>query len=695
MPKTPASASGAAQAGIDVLAELLRSGEDDPEAERILENAGLPSALLTDPDFGPEGRFDQRCRAGALAALTDLRRQDISPAILGSILDRLVDPYIVDLVADQIEAEAARRVPDSTAWFAHVDALRAAAKGVPAAEAAAALLQARVHEGRGETDEARRQTEQALALAPDLFPAIRDRAEYELCSGNWARAWQLASSIEDDDLASNLLWCLDTLRKPAQVPRAARPARNQPCPCRSGRKYKACCEGKDTGTAEHHLERRAPALYAMLATYSQRSARRALYDRLRAQVPGSPATFMFCLDLAIFDGGAAAAFMACRGHLLREDERALLDRWLTTPLDLYEVTWTKPGSRLRLRSLVGGPQSIELDDRAFSSSVGRLDLVLARLQPENLDGKLRALGGLAWLDRGKRRSTVKLFPTSPLAPAPGNVEGGGFTQRAFELIDAPAGPLELTTTDGDEVRFCTVVLDLDDADAVWEALLDQCEPAPEQRIRTADDYRALHTRMPEKFLWNTGEEIESIVKLDTGGFINVGTLALDDLAGLIKVSTNSEQRLDALIELVRAQAPDARVFSRQTQTAQELAGPQKHEGRATARDRLVRRRLGLEFAEPAPRRIIYESYFLPVDFEDSGLADRISRVTMTGNMLAAASIDGMTPAQALAAGGEPRLEALALIDDCEWSRRRKAENGEDVTAMPDPDELRQALGVPR
>jgi len=96
------------------------------------------------------------------------------------------------------------------------------------------------------------------------------------------------------------------------------------------------------------------------------------------------------------------------------------------------------------------------------------------------------------------------------------------------------------------------------------------------------------------------------------------------------------------------------------QTAGELAVPQQREGGPTARDRLVQHRFGLEYAVTAPRRITYETYFLPLDFEDSGLANRISRATMTGNMLAAASIDGMIPAQALAAGGEPGREALAL-----------------------------------
>jgi hypothetical protein len=205
------------------------------------------------------------------------------------------------------------------------------------------------------------------------------------------------------------------------------------------------------------------------------------------------------------------------------------------------------------------------------------------------------------------------------------------------------------------------------------------EPAPERKIRTADDYRALHARLPEKFLWGTGEQIESIVKPDTGGFVNVGTLDLDDMADLIKISTNSEQRLGTLIGLVRSHAPSARELSRKVQAAEELAGPPKRDHRTNSRDRVVQRRHGFQPARPEPRKIIYETYFLPLDFEDSGLANRISRVTIAENMLATASIDGMTPAQALAAGGAPRLEALALIDDCEWSRRRKAEDGQDVT----------------
>jgi hypothetical protein len=45
---------------------------------------------------------------------------------------------------------------------------------------------------------------------------------------------------------------LDALRPPAAAPGrpAARPGRNDPCPCGSGRKFKKCCLGKDAEPGE-------------------------------------------------------------------------------------------------------------------------------------------------------------------------------------------------------------------------------------------------------------------------------------------------------------------------------------------------------------------------------------------------------------------------------------------------------------
>ncbi len=57
-----------------------------------------------------------------------------------------------------------------------------------------------------------------------------------------------------------------------------------PCPCGSGRKYKACCRVTDLDGGVHPLPHRAPALYAMLATYARRGPNRKVVDRMAACV---------------------------------------------------------------------------------------------------------------------------------------------------------------------------------------------------------------------------------------------------------------------------------------------------------------------------------------------------------------------------------------------------------------------------
>ena len=61
------------------------------------------------------------------------------------------------------------------------------------------LLRARAEEGSDRSDRARQLIESCLRVDPDLLPAVRDAMEYELCAGNWARAWELASAIGSDD----------------------------------------------------------------------------------------------------------------------------------------------------------------------------------------------------------------------------------------------------------------------------------------------------------------------------------------------------------------------------------------------------------------------------------------------------------------------------------------------------------------
>jgi len=672
------------------LARLLRDGSDDALASDLLARLGLPRQLFLSRGFGPRGHMDEQDRRDALAVLAALAAGDTQTAV-ACRRHRLADPQVLDLVADQVEAAAARNSADEFAWSSGLDVLAAATDQPVGLRAAVLLLRARVAEGGGRTESARALVAEALDLDPTLLPAVRDAAEYELCAGNWVRAWRLASSIGEDSIAENLLPCLEDLRR-APSP-SGRPSRNQACPCGSGRKYKACCEAKDAAAAEHPLSARAVALYAMIATYAQRSARSEVNDRLLAHALGAPSAASTCLELAIFEGGAAERFLAERGFLLREDEHELLGRWLSTPMDLYEVTWTRPGFRLRLRSLVGGPQQVELDDRALSASVGRLDLLAARFLWDGT--RLRALGGLAWVSRDKRREVQVLFGGSPARPDAAALAAGGFALGLLGLLAGDrTGPLELVNVDQEEYRLCTTVFDLPGADEVWDSLIEDCEPVPDPPLRDLDGYLAFHARVPERFLWFDGEDVEVVRKLENGSFAGLGTLEFDDLAGIVKLSSNSESRMAALVELVLKRAPGAKELRRTVQSADELTGPRTAERDPSESARTIRRRFGVEIDAPEPRRLVFESYFLPLDSDQPSLAARVSRAALTRSLIATDSIDGLTPVQALAAGGAARREALAMIDDVAWRRRRAEDEDQPVAELLDPDELRQALGLP-
>ena len=422
------------------LATALRAG-DDSAAAGLAARAGIPRWLLTHLELGPRGRLDVGDAGEALACISGL-----AAGRAVTLVPWLAKPTVIDLVAEAVETAV---VPGTTAehpWAQGIAALEGS--GHPALPM---LLRARAEEGSGRSDRARQLIESCLRVEEDLLPAVRDALEYELCAGNWARASELALAIGSDDIAEPLLRPLDRLRQPARG--SERASRNQPCPCGSGRKYKACCRVRDLECGVHPLPHRAPALYAMLATYARRGSNRMVADRMAACAIGAPHAAMLALDLAIFDGGAARRFLAARGHLLREDERALLGEWLAEPVDMYEVSSVRPGSELSLRSLVGGPQRVPQRDRMFSLSVRRLDIVVGPLlpdgaRPEGGGRHLQALGGMGILPRDLREAAEGLFPGGPVAPEACRCSANGCCRSSPASRRRSSRPATATSTGG-------------------------------------------------------------------------------------------------------------------------------------------------------------------------------------------------------------------------------------------------------
>jgi hypothetical protein len=557
------------------------------------------------------------------------------------------------------------------------------------------LLRARAAEGSGRSDEARQMIGSCLRLDPMLLPAARDAMEYELCAGNWARAWELASALGSDEIAETLLRPLDGLRQPA--PGTERASRNQPCPCGSGRKYKACCRVKDLEGGVHPLPDRAPALYAMLATYAQRGPNRTAAEGMAACAIGAPHAAMLALDLAIFDGGAAERFLAARGHLLRGDERDLLGEWLTEPVDMYEVSWVKRGSELFLRSLVGGPQRVWQRDRLFSLSVRRMDILIGRLLPDGaqLPGggrHVQALGGMGILPRDLREAGEALFPRGPVAPRSVPL----FPERLLSQFAGQSSPV-FQTADGDEYRWCDSTIAVGSVEKVWPLLTRRCLAPPKPPIRDVDGYYAYLETLPERF-WtrNSPGEIEYAGQIQPGRLTNLGTIRRG-VSGLT-VTANSVRRAADLEAVVLAAASaagcPANVTQRSALTADELAGrPPEADDGPDSREATCRR-LGIEgVGSPEQRKLILEGYFVPIEHSLSDVAREINRELGYLSMLEARDAAGMTPAEAVAAGGAALDRVLARIDDCEWQLRRAEAEGKDTGMLPDADEVRRRLGI--
>jgi hypothetical protein len=431
----------------------------------------------------------------------------------------------------------------------------------------------------------------------------------------------------------------------------------------------------------------------MLATYAQRGPRRPLADRMLACTIGAPEAAMLCLDLAIFDGGAAERFLTDRGHLLRDDERELLARWLTAPLDLYEVTWVRPGSRLKVRSLIGGPEEVEQQDRLLSLSVRRLDLMVARLLPDGT--RLRALGGLAWFNRDKRRDALELFACGPVPPIPADRAADRFPERLLTLYSQPAAR-RFTVTGGEEYRWCETTVKAADPTMLWRALARRCRPLPQPPIRSLDSYRAFCSELPPRWWCETveDEEIELVGSGDGELLLNLGTVRRERF-GRFALTANSASRIAELEALVLGAAPGTEIVSRSVRSAEELLADSDREDPSLPPPRLLeeRARHGVEVAPAEPSSVVLEQYFIPLGADQQGVVSQITREHHSAAMLDARDADGLTPAEALASGGAARDRVLALLGDCEWRLQRQREDGQDTNGMPDPDELRRRLGL--
>jgi hypothetical protein len=337
-------------------------------------------------------------------------------------------------------------------------------------KAAVALIAARAAEGAGDSATASDVLAEALTLRPGLEPALHDAAQHAAARGDYVTADRY---LRRSEIPS-------PLRPGLSEAIAATPpdvGRNTPCPCGSGRKFKACCR-LDALPA---LSARAQLVYALLGTYAERAPGLKMITPLIERTEDAQRYAMFMLDLALFHGGLVEKFLTARGHWLRPDERQLIEDWQRIPVTLYEAIDVVADTSVTLRALPDG-DPIQLADKLFSQSAQRLQLFCGRLLHDGTGPRMLAVP--VHVSRQRRRELAGLLASGP-------------SMEQVADFFAPEPPIQFRNSDGDDLYECHVTYRVPDPQQAFDILIDRL-------TRTDDNVVAWHRQLPDGRVLNLG-----------------------------------------------------------------------------------------------------------------------------------------------------------------------------------------------
>ncbi|MGH3717620.1 MAG: YecA family protein [Pseudonocardiaceae bacterium] len=384
-------------------------------------------------------------------------------------------------------------------------------------KAAVALLAARAAEGAGDSSTARDLLDEALTLRPGLEPALHDAAQDAAARGDYATADRYLRRAErPSPLRPGLSEAMAATAPTSDV------GRNNPCPCGSGRKFKACCRL----TALPALSARAQLVYALLGTYAERAPGLEMLAPLMERAEDPQRCAMFLVDLALFQGGLVERFLATRGPWLRPEERRLIEDWRRIPVTLYETLDVTRDTSVTLRALPDG-EPIHLADKLFSQCAQRLELFCGRVLHDGTEPRMLALP--VHVPRHRRRELAGLLASGPSL------------EQVADFF-APEPPVQLRNSDGEDVYNCRVTYQVPHAQQVFERLT-------EQLTQTDDEELAWHRQLPDGRVLNLGH-------IERAG---------EDFT----VTANSPARLADLEAQLRDVAPDAVERDRHAERASE------------------------------------------------------------------------------------------------------------------------------
>lgn len=289
---------------------------------------------------------------------------------------------------------------------------------------------------------------------------------------------------------------------------AARPGRNEPCPCGSGKKYKQCCLIKqiDAAHSEHELAWRrvrralegfpAKMLSFIGETYGGVAFTEAWEEFFQGEPPpvdmDSPHFAIFntwfyfrwtpdfpasrVADKTLTDIAPALALLQRNPKRVGPVLQNYLSSALLAPLSFYEVLTVSPGKGLRLREFFT-QREVDVIERSASESLRGGELIFACLVECEGVVVIDGMGGFALppavkqtlIDFGEEFRITSRTALERLAEY--DLELIALYLDAAETLVNPRLP-EVNNTDGEAVEPQALIYDIDSAEDSFNALAD-------------------------------------------------------------------------------------------------------------------------------------------------------------------------------------------------------------------------------
>jgi hypothetical protein len=412
-------------------------------------------------------------------------------------------PAALGLFAETLESQVPRRARVAYRW-----------------------LRAVAHERMGDIDTAEREFLAAESMDPDWVLPLLDLARFASDRGDAERGIALLhrAGVDDDHPV------LQLLERHRATPRTD-VGRNEPCWCGSGRKYKKCHLGREGLPLDDRLQ----WLYAKAYEHAVQTSWRELLDEIgiiRAAYASSEdetdamANDPLVIDAVLFEGGAFEEFVAQRGYLLPDDERALAEQWLLTERSVFEVGEVTRGRSMILRDVRTG-DVCEVREQTASKVLKPGELICTHVVPA-AEGSV-IFGGVERVGLHYRNALIELLDSEPDA------------EDLVEFLTLPYAPPTMVNAEGEELAGCEATL--------------RVPPGVEELLE--DAYERVDDNQ-----WCERREIEGEKRIRVVLHLEGDTLT---------VSANSEARMDRALATLTLLDPSITVLSDERKPVGDLS----------------------------------------------------------------------------------------------------------------------------